>query len=506
MSIQPMVEMIGITKKFPGVLANDRVSFSVEPGHIHALLGENGAGKSTLMSVLTGLYKPDEGEIRINGRKVELSSPKDAVCHGISMVHQHFKLVKPFTVAENIMLGLPELRQIYDQKAIEAAILECSQRYGFSIDPRARIWQLSVGEQQRVEIVKMLYRGTEILILDEPTAVLTPQESNELYKNLRFMAEQGKAIIVISHKMNEVMENTDYITVLRNGKNVGTVKTGSTSEVELAQMMVGRDIMRTIDKAPVQPGPAVMRLENVTALGDRGLATVKDITLAISGGEILGLAGVAGNGQKDLAEVIAGLRRIETGRIWIDQQELTNTSSAKMIDAGVSYIPEDRLATGLLPNLNALENVVLKTYRKIKGALINWRQVHQTTVDLVQRFDVKLAGVGFPVKLMSGGNLQKLLLAREIECDPRLIVAVYPMRGLDIGAIESIKKLLLMERVAGKAILLISEELDELFELSDRIAVIHSGEIMGVVNPQQTTIEAVGMMMAGKRMMENHAS
>ncbi len=505
MSIQPMVEMIGITKKFPGVLANDRVSFSVEPGHIHALLGENGAGKSTLMSVLTGLYKPDEGEIRINGRKVELSSPKDAVCHGISMVHQHFKLVKPFTVAENIMLGLPELQQIYDQKAIEAAILECSQRYGFAIDPRARIWQLSVGEQQRVEIVKMLYRGTEILILDEPTAVLTPQESNELYKNLRFMAEQGKAIIVISHKMNEVMENTDYITVLRNGKNVGTVKTGLTGEVELAQMMVGRDIMRTIDKDPVQPGPAVMRLENVTALGDRGLATVKDITLTISGGEILGLAGVAGNGQKDLAEVIAGLRRIETGRIWIEQQELTNTSSAKMIDAGVSYIPEDRLATGLLPNLNALENVVLKTYRKIKGSIINWRRVHQTTVDLVQRFDVKLAGVGFPVKLMSGGNLQKLLLAREIECDPRLIVAVYPMRGLDIGAIESIKKLLLMERTAGKAILLISEELDELFELSDRIAVIHSGEIMGIVNPQQTTIEAVGMMMAGKR-MENHAS
>jgi general nucleoside transport system ATP-binding protein len=501
----PMVEMIKITKKFPGVIANDGVSFAVNAGEVHALLGENGAGKSTLMSVLTGLYRPDTGEIRISGKKVELLSPRDAVHNGIGMVHQHFKLVPPFTAAENIMLGLHGLKEIYNVKKIEAEILKCSEQYGLAIDPHAKIWQLSVGEQQRVEIVKMLVRGAEILILDEPTAVLTPQESAELYKTLRSMASHNKAVIVISHKMNEVMENTDNITVLRDGKNVGTVQTGLTTETELAKMMVGRDIIRKIEKEKFPKGGRVLEVQNISAIGDRGRLTLKKVSLKIKAGEILGIAGVAGNGQKDLAEVIAGLRQVKSGQMFIGEQNCTGTSCQRLIDAGVSYIPEDRMTTGLVPNLNAFENMVLKSYRQMQGWFINWAKIRAITNELIERFDIKVSSPSYPIKMMSGGNLQKLLLAREIESNPNLIVAVYPMRGLDIGATESIRKLLLEQRKSGKAILLISEELEELFELADRIAVLHAGEIMGIVNPTDTTIEALGMMMAGKRMMECNA-
>jgi ABC-type uncharacterized transport system ATPase subunit len=501
----PMVEMVGITKRFPGVTANDRVSLAVNSGEIHALLGENGAGKSTLMSVLTGLYHPDEGEIRINGRKAVFGSPLDAARSGIGMVHQHFKLVKPFTVAENIMLGLPGLKQVYNIKAVEREIAECSAQYGLIIEPRAKIWQLSVGEQQRVEIVKVLFRGAEILILDEPTAVLTPQETGQLYRTLRGMADRGKAIIVISHKLNEVLENTDRITVLRGGKNAGSVRTATTSPDELARMMVGRDIGRGAGREPVARGERILELSGVSVVGDRGGMSLKGVSFAIHGGEILGIAGVAGNGQKDLAEVIAGLRKAAGGKLRINRNDCTGAGCKRLIDAGVSYIPEDRMTTGLIPNLNAVENTVLKSYRRRKGFFLNWSAIRRYTQELIGRFEVKLAGAHYPVKLMSGGNLQKLLLAREIDSDPQLIVAVYPMRGLDIGAIESIRKLLLAQRAAGKAILLISEELDELFELSDRIAVIHAGEIMGIVDPAEVTIEAVGLMMAGQR-MECHAN
>ncbi len=496
----PMVEMVGITKRFPGVIANDRVSFAVNSGEIHALLGENGAGKSTLMSVLTGLYHPDEGEIRIRGRKAAFASPLDAARSGIGMVHQHFKLVQPFTVAENIMLGLPGLKQVYNIKTIEREIEQCSTQYGLTIEPRAKVWQLSVGEQQRVEIVKVLFRGAEILILDEPTAVLTPQETGQLYKTLRGMAERGKAIIVISHKLNEVLENTDRITVLRGGKNAGSVRTAATTPDELARMMVGRDLDRGSAKESVARGEPILELNGVSAVGDRGGLALKEVSFEINGGEILGIAGVAGNGQKDLAEVIAGLRKAAGGKLRINRADCTGAGSKRLIDAGVSYIPEDRMTTGLIPNLNAVENTILKSYRRRKGFLLNWNAIRRYTEELIDRFEVKLAGAHYPVKLMSGGNLQKLLLAREIESDPQLIVAVYPMRGLDIGAIESIRKLLLAQRAAGKAILLISEELDELFELSDRIAVIHAGEIMGIIDPAEVTIEAVGLMMAGQRM------
>jgi ABC-type uncharacterized transport system ATPase subunit len=505
MSAVPMVEMMGITKKFSGMTANDRVSFTVNSGEIHALLGENGAGKSTLMSVLTGLYRPDQGEIKIKGCKVELNSPRDAVRLGIGMVHQHFKLVQPFTVAENIMLGLSGLKQIYDLKSIEKEILDCSMTYGLTIDPQAKIWQLSVGEQQRVEIVKMLFRGAEILILDEPTAVLTPQETAELYKTLRKMADCGKAVIVISHKLNEVMENTDNITVLQGGKLIGTVKTGATSAGELARMMVGRDISLNITKEAVERGTKVLELQCVSALGDRGRIVLKGVSLEVCEGEILGVAGVAGNGQRYLAEVIAGLRKVETGKVILKNRDHTASDCKTLIDCGISYIPEDRMTTGLVPNLDAVENVILKNYRRLKGCFINWKKIRKYTQELIHRFEVKAAGVHSPVKLMSGGNLQKLLLAREIESDPGLIVAVYPMRGLDIGATDSIRKLLMAQRASGKAIVLISEELDELFALSDRIAVLHGGEIMGVVDPAQATMETVGLMMAGQR-MECHAS
>jgi simple sugar transport system ATP-binding protein len=504
MGTVPMVEMKEITKGFPGVVANDRISLQVHAGEIHGLLGENGAGKSTLMSILTGLYRPDQGEIWIKGERVEFASPRDAVRLGIGMVHQHFKLVKPFTVTENIMLGLAGLEEIYNTKAIEEKIVACSRQYGLKLDPRAKIWQISVGEQQRVEIVRMLFRGAEILILDEPTAVLTPQETGELYKTLRQMAADGKAVIVISHKLAEVMENTDSITVLRGGRRIGTVKTRETSPEELARMMVGRDVILDIEKDTITRGPRILEMKQVTALNDRGLPALKNLSLSVHEGEILGIAGVAGNGQKELAEVIAGLRTVESGKILFSGEDHTASGPRKMNDGGVSYIPEDRMTTGLVPNLNASENMILKGYRKLGSCFIHWKKVRQDTEDIVRRFEVKLADTDYPVKMMSGGNLQKLLLAREIEANLRLMVAVYPMRGLDVGATQSIRQMLLEQRASGKAVLLISEELDELFALSDRLAVIHGGEIMGVVNPVETTVETIGLMMAGQRMMDNH--
>ncbi|MCW2279195.1 ABC transporter ATP-binding protein [Heliophilum fasciatum] len=496
-----MVEMIGITKRFPGIVANDQISFAVRPGEIHALLGENGAGKSTLMSILTGLYRPDEGEIRLRGQQVHLQSPRDAVQRGIGMVHQHFKLVNSFTVAENILLGLQDgTGEVYQLHEINKKIEACSREYGLQLDPQAKIWQLSVGEQQRAEIIKLLYRGADLLILDEPTAVLTPQEATELYKTLRRMAELGKSVIVISHKLSEVLEHTDAITVLRSGRSVGTVATSGTSEQELTQMMVGRMLCPVLDKANVMPGKPVLTLENVTALGDRGLPALKEVTLTVNGGEILGIAGVAGNGQKELAEVIAGLRAIESGTKWINSVDHTGDTPQAAIHAGVSYIPEDRLGTGLVPNLNAVENILLKMYQKMPGWRINWSQAARDTTAIIKQHDIKIAHLDAPVKMLSGGNLQKLLLGREIFHHPELIVAMYPMRGLDIGAIETIRKLLLEVRAAGKGVLLISEELDELTCMADRIAVFHEGMVMGVVRPQEVTIETIGVMMAGKRM------
>ncbi|MHB9094986.1 MAG: ABC transporter ATP-binding protein [Eubacteriales bacterium] len=498
----PLVKMVSITKRFPGVAANTGVNFELMPGEIHALLGENGAGKSTLMSVLTGLYMPDEGEIFIRGRKADFTSPRDALTAGIGMVHQHFRLVSSFTVAENVIMGSSSEGFFIKIKEIEQKLAGFSQEYGLKVMPRAKVWQLSVGEQQRVEIVKILYRGADILILDEPTAVLTPQESRELFATLRRMADQGKGIIIISHKLQEVLQNADRITVLRDGKYVDTFSGRETDGRQLTLAMVGRSIGPAEALPENVKGGVKLELNNVSARGDRGQKALKSVTLKVRCGEIMGIAGVAGNGQKEMAEVVAGLREVAAGEILIDGKQFTGKAARQMIEAGVALIPEDRLGTGLIGGLNLLDNSILKNYRSDavgKGLFINWAKVRNYADQIVKNFDIKMAGLESPVSLLSGGNLQKLLLAREISNNPEVIVAVYPARGLDIGAVESVHNTILRQREAGKAVLLISEELEELFSLSDRVAVIHEGEIMGILPREEFDLERVGLMMAGEK-------
>lgn len=497
-----LVEMRNITKRFPGVVANDNVSFQAKAGEIHALLGENGAGKSTLMSILTGLYSQDEGEILISGKVVKINSPKEAIDYGIGMVHQHFRLVDPFTVAENIVLGKKRSGFFMNRLKIEKEIAELSERYALKVEPQAKIWQLSVGEQQRVEIIKMLYKGADILILDEPTAVLTPQESRDLFKTLRQMASQGKAVIIITHKLNEVMEIADTITVLRGGKSVSTIRKVDTDKKELTKLMVGRDVMLQVDKTAANEGSVVLELKTVTCLNDKGYSALKDVSFTIRGGEILGIAGVAGNGQRELAEVINGLRPVTNGSIEISGKDYTNAHPKEMINAKVAYVPEDRLGMGLIPNLSSVENAILKNYRSKPTSnlvFIDRTKAKEHAKTLVEEFNVKTSDIESPVKLMSGGNLQKLLFAREISCGPKLIVAAYPIRGLDVSAIESVHDILLKQRDLGVAILFISEDLDEIFKMSDRIAVLHEGEVMDIKPTVDTNIEEIGMLMAGTR-------
>jgi ABC-type uncharacterized transport system ATPase subunit len=497
-----LVEMLGITKRFPGVLANDHIDFDVKAGEIHALLGENGAGKSTLMSVLSGLYRADKGEIYIKGQKVNLRSPRDAIDLGIGMVHQHFMLIEPHTVAENITLGLKTPRFFLDTANTERRITELSRQYGLQVDPRARIWQLSVGEQQRVEILKMLYRGADILILDEPTAVLTPQEVEELVTTLRRMAADGHAVIFISHKLDEVMSISDRVTVLRHGKVVASVNTAETSKEELARMMVGREVLFRVEKKAVELGEAVLKVEGLRALSDKGLPALKDIAFTIREGEILGVAGVAGNGQRELAEVITGLRKVTGGCIFIVECDTTNCSPREVIRQQVSHVPEDRLGMGLVPNLALSDNIILKGYRQpplAKGPFLDRLSIRNFVARLIETFQIATPTQETPVKLLSGGNLQRTILAREISIGPRLMVAVHPTRGLDIGATESVRNLLLEQRENGAAILLISEDLEELLAISDRIAVMYEGDIMGIVPAEGADIGEIGLMMAGAK-------
>ncbi|MBL7182857.1 MAG: ABC transporter ATP-binding protein [Anaerolineae bacterium] len=496
----PLVKMRGITKRFPGVLANDHVDLEVQAGQVHALLGENGAGKTTLMNVLSGLYRADEGEIYIKGRRANLQSPRDAIARGIGMVHQHFMLVEPQTVAENVILGLQTPRFFLNMARIEGRIAEFSRQYGLQVDPRARIWQLSVGEQQRVEILKMLYRGVEILIMDEPTAVLTPQEVEELFVTLRRMASEGKAVIFISHKLGEVMAISDLITVLRSGRVMATVEAGQTTKEELARMMVGREVLFHVEKTPVEPGEVVLEVRNLEALNDKGLLALKNVSFTIHQGEILGIAGVAGNGQRELAEVITGLRKTTEGRVFIAGCDLTNCSPRRVIREQVSHVPGDRLGMGLVPNLAVSDNVILKSYREpplARGPFLDRSSIARFAARLIEAFSIVTPSQETPVKLLSGGNLQRTILAREISVAPRLMVAVHPTRGLDIGATESVRNLLLKQREEGAAILLISEDLDELLTVSDRVAVMYEGEIMGVVDAEDADIEEIGLMMAG---------
>ena len=495
-----ILEMREITKSFFGVLANDHVNLMVNRGEIHALLGENGAGKTTLMNILTGLYKPDSGEIVIKGKKVTFASPRDAIKCGIGMVHQNFRLVDSLTVSENVILGLNDIPRFLNIEEIHEAIGDFSKKYGLNVDPKAEIWQLSVGERQRVEILKMLYRNVGILILDEPTAVLTPQEVVDLFSSLRNMAQEGKTVIIITHKLNEVMEIADRITVLRGGKSVATMLKKDITRQELARIMVGREIPEVSSRRCVMSEEKVLELKDIKALNDRGMEALSGLSVCVRKGEILGIAGVAGNGQKELVEVIAGLRPVLAGSMKINGKNLTNSKPGDIINAGVAIVPEDRTSMGLAQNFNVIENLIVKTYRGSENSrrgFLSWKHLRENAEKIVRDFDIKTAGVFSPVKLMSGGNQQKLLFARETSKKPSLLVAAYPCRGLDLGATHAVHQILLSQKEQGTGILLISEDLDELLNLSDRIAVIYEGKITGVVVPGKATIEQIGLMMCG---------
>lgn len=496
------VEMKDVVVRFPGVLANDHVNLTLKQGEIHALLGENGAGKSTLMNALAGLYKPASGVVKIYGETVSFNSPKDAIAKGIGMVHQHFMLVPTQTVTENILLGLDEPRFFVNLAEYDRKILALQDQFGLRVDPTVKIWQLSVGEQQRVEILKTLYRGANILILDEPTAVLAPQEIDELMNTMRSMVEQGKSIIFISHKLHEVTAVADRLTVLRKGVATaeGISVEGITRE-KLAELMVGRKVIFRVQKKQQQPGDVVLSVNGVSAENNKGITALKNLSLQVRSGEILGIAGVAGNGQSELAEVITGLRPC-TGKIKINGEEVSNHPPSKAINLGVAHIPEDRTGVGSAPNLTITENTIMKNYCDDpigNGWSINFTSARDYARGLKDKYDILAPNVRTMVRKLSGGNLQKVILAREISAAPKLMVAMQPTRGLDVGAIEAIQRLLLEQREKGTAILLISEELEELLSLSDRIAVIYEGKIMGMVEAAGADINEIGLMMTGTR-------
>lgn len=495
----PLIQMRGIVKTFPGVVANDHVDLDIRAGEIHALLGENGSGKSTLMSVLAGLYRPDAGTITIEGKSCQFTSPRDAIHYGIGMIHQHFKLVEPFTVTENMMLG-ENSGFLLSARQVQAEIRALGEKFGLAVNPDAVISHLSVGEKQRVEILRALYQGSRVLIMDEPTAVLTPQETCELFANLKKMASGGCAVVFITHKMNEVHELADRVTVLRGGKVSGQLSRDQLDTDRLVRLMVGRDVAAQYEREAAASDKVALALTNVTALNDTGLVGLSALSLTVKQGEILGLAGVAGNGQRELAEVIAGLRQVAAGTVLVFGEDVTNCPAAAMIARGVSYVPEDRLGVGLAPDLDILDNLLLKSYRQpeCSGRWLLRRRLNEAkAAKLVREHHVKLASLRQPVRLLSGGNLQKLLLAREIAQRPRLMVVVYPARGLDVGATEAVHKLLLALRAGGTAILLISEDLDEILKLADRVGVLFNGSIVGEFAAAAADIDMIGHLMAG---------
>ena len=501
MASAPILQLEGITKRFPGVLANDHIDFDLEPGEVHALLGENGAGKTTLSNILTGLYRPDEGRIELYGEPVSFQSPRDALDAGICMVHQHFRLVEPFTVAENVVLGEGR-RVVLHPRAIEKRVAELGEQYGLDVSPKARIWQLSVGEQQRVEILKALYRDARILIMDEPTAVLTPQESDALFETLRAMADAGKTVVFISHKLHEVKAVAGRVTVLRAGRNVDTVDAAGATPRSLAALMVGREIeeQRPLAEARQLSDVTLLEVEGVTVRGDRGEAAVKDVTFSIREGEVVGIAGVAGNGQRELAEALSGMRGLQAGSISVGGRRLRGGDSREAIRAGIAHVPEDRLGTGLAPGLSVTSNVVMKTYRSrslSRGPLLALRRMREAALRIIKRYDVKTPGPGTPVRNLSGGNLQKLVLGREFEDNPLVLVVAQPTRGLDVGAIETVHAYLRDAAAKGVAVLLLSEDLDEIRALADRILVMYEGEIVGELRTETATVEEIGLLMAG---------
>ena len=500
MTEAPVVELRGITKRFPGVVANDRVDFDLARGEVHALLGENGAGKSTLMNVLYGLYHPDEGEILLDGKPVRINSPHDAIERGIGMVHQHFMLVPVMTVAENVVLATEPTRGPFlDMREAEKRVREVARALDFRIDPHARVETISVGQQQRVEILKALYRRAEILILDEPTAVLTPQEADELFEIVRTLAREGHAVVFITHKLHEVLAIADRITVLRRGRKIDTVPREGATEEGLARMMVGRDVVLDVEKGPAEPGEALLQVENLVVRDERGLEAVRGVSFEVRAGEIVGIAGVDGNGQSELIDALTGLRRPESGRIVVAGRDVTRASPRSALDAGVGHIPEDRQRRGLVLDFTLAENIALHDYAKPPASRFGWlypRRLVERAGGLLAEFDVRGGEAETLASSLSGGNQQKLVLAREISRDPRVLVAAQPTRGLDVGAIEFVHNRLVKERDEGRAILLISFELDEILSLSDRILVFYEGAVAGEYAPDVSGQE-LGIAMTG---------
>ena len=495
------LEMRGIVKRFPGVLANDHINFDVHAGEVHALLGENGAGKSTLMKVLYGLYEPDEGEIWLNGRRVSIQSPTDAIELGIGMIHQHFMLVETLTVAENVALGLPSSRKpLTDLDKVSKRILELADIYGLQVDPTAYIWQLAVGQRQRVEIIKALYRGAALLILDEPTAVLTPQEVDEFFVTIRQMVSAGHALIFISHKLHEVLDISHRVTVLRDGQQIDSCPIEGCTKASLAEMMVGREVTLKPDREEIAAGQPRLVVEGLCVDSDRGTSALRGVDLSVHSGEILGLAGVSGNGQRELAEVITGLRPPSRGKVYLEGEEVTEESPSKLTKKKLAYIPEERMKDGMIQEFSIAENTILREHNKrpfAHSGMLNLPIIARYADKLIKRFQVKTPSRETPAKSLSGGNIQKVVLAREISRQPRVLIAAQPTRGLDIGAMEYVHAQLLEERQKGTAILMISEDLDEILGLADRIAVIYEGRIMDIVDAETATAEQLGLLMAG---------
>jgi len=502
MSDRPVVlELRGITKRFPGVLANDHIGFDLRAGEVHALLGENGAGKSTLMNVLYGLYHPDEGEILINGEPVRIHSPKEAIERGIGMVHQHFMLIPVMTVAENIVLAAEPRRAgvLLDYVSARKRVEDIASAFNFAIDPQALVENITVGQQQRVEILKALYRRADILILDEPTAVLTPQEAQELFGILRGLTREGMSIVFISHKLNEVLEIADRITVLRRGKKIETLPVAGATEEGLARLMVGRDVLLRVDKATPKPGDPLLEVEDVKVLDDRGLEAVRGVSLQVRAGEIVGIAGVDGNGQTELVEALTGLRSIQAGEFRVAGRRLTGSSTHRILESGIGHIPEDRQKRGLVLEFTLAENLAFHEFDRAPSSYFGWLRpgrLISRARRILQEFDVRGGGPQTPAKSLSGGNQQKVVVAREVANDPRVLIAAQPTRGLDVGAIEFVHRRLVEERDEGRAVLLVSLELDEIMSLSDRTLVMYEGEIVGEFGPDATEQE-LGVAMLG---------
>jgi simple sugar transport system ATP-binding protein len=501
----PVLELRGITKQFPGVLANDHVDFDLRRGEVHALLGENGAGKSTLMSILYGLYTADSGEILLNGKTVSISSPKNAIELGIGMVHQHFMLIPVMTVTENIVLANEPVRGgiLLDQAAGEKRVKEVARTFNFAVDPHARVENITVGQQQRVEIMKALYRNADILILDEPTAVLTPQEAQELFQILRTLTREGISIIFISHKLNEALEIADRITVLRRGKRVETIPREGATEEGLARSMVGREVLLRVDKKPAQPGDPLLQVEDLVVQDDRGLEAVRGVSFDVRAGEIVGIAGVDGNGQTELIDALTGLRHVAGGGITVGGEDLTRATARQALDAGMGHIPEDRQRRGLVLEFNLAENLALHDYGREPFSHLGWvnpRRWLRWAAGLLREFDVRGGGPTTRGGSLSGGNQQKVVVAREVSRDPSVLIAAQPTRGLDVGAIEFVHRRLVEQRDAGKAVLLVSLELEEILSLADRILVIYEGRIVADFPPDVSEEEVgIAMLGAGRR-------